>query len=275
MKKIFKTFNTEIKSTDEEKREIVMVGSKEVIDRDGDVVKIDGIDLKNFKKNPVILFGHDHRGLPVGRATKVWKEDKKLMFNIKFPTPEEYSFADTVYKLIKGNFLNSSSIGFAPNWEKAERNEKAGGYIFNESELLELSIVPVPANPLALVQSKGVQKALAENVIDDLELNEMELYLKQLVDEQTDEILSDEDIEKYSQEIVDEFEIEQEIEKTEQTITKCASCGHELVCPECNKDFHKDSDSDLYDWLFETSEVKEPKKKSDESLIDELLNILN
>lgn len=192
-KKILKPVDIEIKEVDDDKREIVMVGSKEVLDRDGDVVKIEGIDLKNFKKNPVILFGHDHRGLPVGKAIKVWKEDKQLMFKIKFPTPEEYSFADTVYKLVKGDYLKASSIGFSPNWDKAERNEKSGGYIFNESELLELSIVPIPANPQALIHSKGIEKALEDDVIDDLELKEFELYIKEYQSKEPVDEVSDDD----------------------------------------------------------------------------------
>lgn len=257
-KKIYKFFDIEIKSTDEEKREIVAVGSKQVSDRDGDIVKIDGIKLTNYRKNPVVLWAHNHSDLPIGKATKVWKEDNKLMFKIQYAKPEEYGFADTVYKLTKGGYINAFSIGFAPDWDKAEKNEKSKyGYVFNESELFEISAVPVPANPMALVQSKSIQKALEDNVIDDLELKEINLYLKELAEE-----LEDKELEDSVNEFIDEVEKDSDEnfidENSEQTINED---------PEVEK-----SEFD-YIWEMLTDHEIKQKEESDLQHIYDLLDL--
>lgn len=123
------------------------IASSEVIDRMGEVVKIDGIDLTNFKKNPILLWAHN-AGLtesrpPIGKVTKTWVEGvkkKRLMFSIKFDMNDD--FAAMVWQKFKDGFLNAFSIGFIPL--------EMEGDSFVKSELLEISAVPVPANPEAL-----------------------------------------------------------------------------------------------------------------------------
>jgi HK97 family phage prohead protease len=257
-KKIYKFFDIEIKSTDEEKREIVAVGSKQVSDRDGDIVKIDGIDLKNYKKNPVVLWSHRHDDLPIGKATKVWKEDNKLMFKIQYAKPEEYGFADTVYKLTKGGYINAFSIGFAPDWDKAEKNEKSKyGYVFNKSELFEISAVPVPANPMALVQSKSIKKAVEDKVIDDLELKEIELYLKKIADEIEDQEFIDE-VEDKIDEIDKSLDDDLINENPEQTI---------------NEDQTVEKTDFDYIWEMLTDHELKQKEESDLQHIYDLLDL--
>jgi HK97 family phage prohead protease len=197
-KNIIKSSQVEIKASDEEKRIIEAIGSKEVVDRDKEIVRVDGIDLKNYKKNPVVLFGHNARDLPVARAEKVWidKDTKSLMFKLQFPEPEVSSFADTVYKLMKAGYLNTMSIGFVPDWKAVEYDEKAGTRIFNKVELLEVSIVPVPANPSAVVTSKMFQKAVDDEVIDELELKDFELNLNKYIDIQPEEVKEETKIEQ-------------------------------------------------------------------------------
>ena len=286
-KKIFKSSNIEIKSSDEENRVITAIASKEVKDRDGDVVVVgttakDGIDIRQFKKNPVILFAHDHRAPPIARAEKIWKEDKKLMMNIKFPEPEISSLGDSIYKLIKGGYMNTLSIGFQPDWQVAKFDEKKGGYYFPSSELLETSIVSVPANPEAIIQSKSIQKAVSDNVIDEAELNEMKIYLEELyldneldkqlkeiddVDKQFDEIIADEDLEELENTVVGILIDEME---SEQTQNVCDKCGQKIVSTtDINQ---KEDDSDLFDWIFNERLTEKSNDDSIENLVDELLN---
>jgi HK97 family phage prohead protease len=178
LKKIYKSTNLIIKEKDEEKREIVCCGTKEVVDRDNDIVYVDGISLKDFKKNPVVLWVHKTDIPPVARAEKVWidKNTKSLMFKLKFPEPEVSSFSDTLYKLMKEGFLNSFSIGFLPDYRETKFNDKRQGLDIFKSTLLELSIVPVPANQQALIHIK----ALESKVIDKIELDELNLYLNDI-----------------------------------------------------------------------------------------------
>jgi hypothetical protein len=69
-KKIEKTII--VKSSVEDDRTITCVGSVEKIDRDNDVVVIQGVDIKNYKDNPIVLWAHDQKSLPIAKATKVF-----------------------------------------------------------------------------------------------------------------------------------------------------------------------------------------------------------
>ena len=133
---IFKTVNINEKS-------VTVVASDETLDRQGEVIKADGWDLTNFKKNPVMLVFHDYHQLPVGKWNAYVKDGKLYA---------EAEFADTergreVRDLVMNGFLNTVSVGFMV----LERDEKDSN-IITKAELLEISWVPVPANPSALVQ---------------------------------------------------------------------------------------------------------------------------
>ena len=49
---------TDIKSTDKENRIVEFVLTKEVIDYDNEIVKVDGMDIKAIKKNKSFLWSH-------------------------------------------------------------------------------------------------------------------------------------------------------------------------------------------------------------------------
>lgn len=147
----------------EEDRTLEFIGSTGHVDRYGDIIEPGGWDLKNYKKNPVFLFGHDYRQPPVGKAVKVWVDGNALKFHIKFADAETYAFADTIYRLYQGGFMRATSVGFAdkerePIIDKKNEGQQTG-WRFLKQELYELSAVPVPANPNALMLA--VQKGIA------------------------------------------------------------------------------------------------------------------
>jgi len=150
-------FATKVKEITSEDRTLEFLGSTESQDRVGDIIVASGWKLENYRKNPVFLWAHDYRSLPIGKATKVWKEKGELKFRIQFADAETYEFADTAYKLYKGGFLSAVSVGFEPIEHediKDAEGRPTGGYKFKKQELLELSAVPVPANAEALVTAR-------------------------------------------------------------------------------------------------------------------------
>ena len=134
-------------------RTIKFVVSDATVDRDKDVVDPKGWMLDNYNNNPVVLFGHDYHSLPVARSISITLEGGKLVSTAKFATAEENPFADSVYRMLKGGFLNAVSAGFIPTAYK--ENKERGGYDFTKQELLEYSVVPIPANAQALVQARS------------------------------------------------------------------------------------------------------------------------
>lgn len=153
--------------------------STDSVDRDGDTIAVDGWELDNYLKNPVVLFGHNYRDLPVARALDVWPEGKKLKSDAEFTDAETYAFGDTVYRMYLGGYLRAVSVGFSPSkWMWVEEDERPFGIDFIQQELLEYSAVPVPANPEALQEAKsaGIDLSPLKDYMDELEAswNEVE-----------------------------------------------------------------------------------------------------
>jgi phage head maturation protease len=140
------------------------------VDREGDVLVPSGGVLDEFMKNPVILWVHGFYSLPIGKAIAIGLSPGKreVYADITFAV-EEYEFAKQVYYLYKGRFLNAVSVGFKileagpasdhlTTREDLAKNRKAQRVI-RRWLLLEISCVPIPANPGAL------RKAIASGQI--------------------------------------------------------------------------------------------------------------
>lgn len=143
------------------------------VDRERDTISVEGWQLDNYRKNPVVLWAHDYRQPPVGAAESVLARSGLLIARMRFAPPDAYPFAETVRALVDGGYLRATSVGFRPlTWVY---NEERGGYDFQTQELMEFSIVPVPANAEALIEAReaGVDltplKSWAEKILDGIE----------------------------------------------------------------------------------------------------------
>jgi HK97 family phage prohead protease len=146
-----------------EDRTFTFVFSDESVDRYGDVIFARGWDLANFNANPIALAVHDSSaiGSVVGKAKNVRVEGSRLIGDIEFMSGEINPLAETVYQMVKGGFLKTVSVGFQPiEWELAKDKARPQGVNFKKQELLEISIVPIPANANALVQAKAAGIAI-------------------------------------------------------------------------------------------------------------------
>jgi HK97 family phage prohead protease len=149
-------------------KSVNVIFTKEVEDRDGETVMVDGIDLTNFAKNPVVLNTHKNDDILdiLGTAENLRKEvdangKKMLTGDIKFADHPKAKFAE---QMVRRGELNTVSIGF---------RVVKGGFdpstnTITNSELFELSFVPVPANPEALVRSKQAKFHELTNAIDTM-----------------------------------------------------------------------------------------------------------
>ena len=134
-----------------EGRQAQFILSTNVLDRAGDSINPLGIDLRRYKQNPVVLWGHDQHCLPIGKCVSIGVEGGALTGIVEFvpvSVPEVGERAEAVYQLVRSGFLNAVSIGFKPiEWTFND----AGGLDISKSELLEFSVVAVPCNPDALL----------------------------------------------------------------------------------------------------------------------------
>ena len=125
------------------------IASTAEIDRMGDTIAVEGWQLSAFKRNPVILGFHNSGSLPVGKATSIGVQSGKLMVRVKFAST---GLGKTMASMGSSGFMTAVSVGFAPiKYSFSTDPARSMGIDFKQQELLEISVVPVPANASALL----------------------------------------------------------------------------------------------------------------------------
>ena len=123
------------------------------VDRVGDVVPTTVWEkgIVNYLKNPIILSQHDHDD-PIGRMVEHKIDGAGLWIKARI------SAAAEAFNLIKDNVLTAFSVGFKV--KDAEYNSAADVFVIKDIELIEISVVSVPANQNTLFSlSKAFQNA--------------------------------------------------------------------------------------------------------------------
>lgn len=148
-----------IRSVNESERTVDFIASTDAIDSYGESVSQENWQLDRYLANPVALFAHCSRELPIGHATRcevvASGGKKQLECTIKFATAEANPLAEQVWQSLRQKTLRAVSVGFMPHtvrWEKRNDNEV---YVLDDCELYEISVTPVPANPEALAKMRA------------------------------------------------------------------------------------------------------------------------
>jgi len=182
-------------STDTTKKTVV-VASTSSPDRYGDIVDQGTWSLGRYNANPIIQWGHRYDLPPIGKAS-VGVHDGELLAEITWDTGEHNELANTVASQFENGFLSAVSVGFMPghavarsSLEQDDPRFAAAGMVYFEPELLEISAVPIPANPEALAQ-----RGLPETAI----IREVKIELAE-GDEEPDEEIEEPDEEQEEEE---------------------------------------------------------------------------
>ena len=238
------------------KNKVSFIASTESQDRYGDIVNQNGWALEAYARNPVVLFNHQANALPIGKGL-VRVEDGQLMIDVEFDQDDE--FARKIEKKARGGYLNAVSVGFNPI-ESISRSElpkdhpaytTKGGQFFNKSELLEVSIVTIPANSEATVSAKKLE--IDRLTIRDLIVEELKhiLEVEQMEDGKYKVIFAsgmEEEEEEEPEEEAEEEIIEETIDELEES--KAGDHGYE-------DDEEKDEDEDKKDKGFLTDSERD------------------
>lgn len=133
-------------------RQVRVICSTADIDRAGEIVVQEGIDLSAYKRNPIVLWQHDVES-PIAKSPDIGVVDGKLTALVDFPPAGISTKADEICGLVKAGVISAVSIGFTPTETEPmdKGNPKKGPQKYIKSELGEFSFVSVPANPNALV----------------------------------------------------------------------------------------------------------------------------
>lgn len=154
----------DVKASDDSK--ITFVASSSNIDRYGDVINQKGWSLDNYKKNPVVLLNHDSNQLPIGKGN-VYLRNDQLVIDVQFDT--EDTRAKEVKRKAEKGYMNAVSVGFRPiesmaraDLEKDHPHYGQRGMYYTKQELLEVSIVTIPANGEATMLKNMKMEMLEE-----------------------------------------------------------------------------------------------------------------
>jgi HK97 family phage major capsid protein/HK97 family phage prohead protease len=130
--------------------------SDDTVDRYGDIVDPKGWVLANFKKNPIALFGHSS-SFPIGTWSDVKVEGNKLVAFLNFAARGTSARIDELISLVEQGILRAVSVGFRPlQSEPIDKDKPYAGQRYTKQELLETSLVSVPANPAAVALAKSL-----------------------------------------------------------------------------------------------------------------------
>jgi uncharacterized protein len=155
---------------DDDTRRVTFIASTAAIDRTGDSIKQEGFKLDNYLNNPVVFFGHNTDDHPIAKCVKIGLVNNNLTATFEFMDPAipiAGPKSEAVYQMIKSGYLNAVSVGFRPiDFKFSFDPDRENGLDFNESELTEISVVGVPANPEALVVSRETTVEVTKDVAD-------------------------------------------------------------------------------------------------------------
>jgi len=135
--------------------------SDETRDRMSDIIMSDGWQLADFKKNPIALFGHSNSFI-IGTWKDVRVENKELRGYLDLAEEGTSDRVNEIRRLVNAGILKAVSVGFEPiESEPLDEKDLWGGIRFKKQNLVECSIVSVPANPNALAIAKSLNISAA------------------------------------------------------------------------------------------------------------------
>jgi HK97 family phage major capsid protein/HK97 family phage prohead protease len=141
---------------------ITITLSDESIDRQGDIVE--GFrNLKDFvRDNPILLWQHQSDS-PIGQMTRVWREGTQTLGKFLLGEAGTSDLVNTVRSLVRQGIIRAGSVGFRPGKiEPLDEDDPWGGLRLMANELMEFSLVSVPANSNALIHTNAYKALPAD-----------------------------------------------------------------------------------------------------------------
>lgn len=150
-----------ILAIDPERRRVTHVISTGRLDRGNRMIEQAGWKLGNFKRAPRVLADHDHSiERVIGKAIDTKVEGDRLISTTEF---DEEGIGAVAFRLVQNGLVNTWSVGWiGTNFHRigevsdchrcaAVKSKVNWGTHYVEQELIEYSLVAVPANPDAVM----------------------------------------------------------------------------------------------------------------------------
>jgi HK97 family phage prohead protease len=199
------------KSRKKQSEKVSFIASTSSPDRYGDVIEQSGWDLSSYRKNNVVLLNHDSSQLPIAKGN-VHIRNNQLVIDVEFD--DEDPRAQEVKRKAQNGFMNAVSVGFRPlestsrsDLPKDNKYYGQRGMYYSKAELLEVSIVTIPANGEATMLEQDYKHILEVKEEDDR-------YIVSFAKiQETEQETEQEEIEEIEEEEIEEAYKEEEEEK--------------------------------------------------------------
>lgn len=157
----------ELRASEEGVRKMTFVASDGTRDSAGTVLNPKGWDLARFNKNGIIGYQHkvygawDDTANPdnvIGKGF-AYVKGSQLLVDVEFEPEGMNELADKVWRKLIFGTLKAVSVGFQDlgggHWGEGDEafGKERATYYYENMELLEVSVVNIPANPNALRRS--------------------------------------------------------------------------------------------------------------------------
>lgn len=130
--------------------------SDESVDRMGDIISASGWDLDSFRKNPIALWSH-RSDQPIGTWENLRVQDKTLRGKLTLAPKGVIPRIDELRALIDAGILRAVSVGFREiESDPIDKSHPYRGTRFIKQELVECSLVSIPANANAVATAKSL-----------------------------------------------------------------------------------------------------------------------
>ena len=157
-------------AVDARRRSVVIAANDRA--RTAPEIDLAGLQFDNYRRNPVVMWAHDATGrspsggLPIGRTLSIERTgDGGIIAEFEFL--EDDPFAQRIRNAWDKGFLQAASI----SWLPVESVPVRGGVRDVRAELLEWSIVSVPADPDAL---RETHRRMLDSVIKETDMDEQD-----------------------------------------------------------------------------------------------------
>ncbi len=172
---IFKNYVFTKSDIDVDDRTIISTISTDSVDRDLEVVLPKGLELGPYEQSRIVLWAHDMKAKPIGKNLWITASDHELIAKTQFA---ETPAGEELWKLYKGDFLKSWSVGFIPDRAnmsgptseelKTRPDWKTARNVIRKGELLEYSAVSIGCNRDALKRAYRTKSVEVRDISNDL-----------------------------------------------------------------------------------------------------------
>ena len=120
------------------------------VDRYGTIIIPSGIEYTAYLKNPIVLAQHNADEWPIGKCLGFMMNGENLEATLQFHRLTEE--ACVVADLVAAGYVKAVSVGIIPTESEEQTIDGKKVIVYPKSELVEFSVVSIPANRDALIK---------------------------------------------------------------------------------------------------------------------------